>query len=338
MPSPNLLPSFSSDFITKSEIVSPTSSRQVGEVDGGGEVKVRRQRLLTSAGGAEDHIPELGLLAVIGGLAVALAVVHVVVLDQQLGVDHPHQGSVGGWRAAENSGARVADELSEDDVGLAEPELVEAHGEAEEFHAGVGEERDDDDVENFLLVVGEEGKERCGVLGEVMGAVELPETVDLVHGAMVPVEPEVQADGVHANLGDDPPGEAEGLLARLVGEHDGEEWSEESGEDQRVDGGVDGCVGDLVAAVLFAVEEAILVAQVGQHVQDLHTGDVVGGCVQDEAPERRQVLAVVPAVDLLEDARPDAWVMTQRWVTQCGRYGIGSSFLKTGIGLPTLVG
>lgn len=44
---------------------------------------------------------------------------------------------------------------------------------------------------------------------------------------------------------------------------------------------------------------------VGQHVQDLDSSDVVCRGVEDEAPEWRQVLSVMPAVELLENTRPD---------------------------------
>lgn len=181
------------------------SSWQVGEVHRSVEVVVRRQSLLARATSAKDHIPNLRLLAIVGRLPVSLAMVHIVVLDQQLCVDHPEERSVRRWRTTEDACARVSDKLSEDHVRLAKPELIKAHREAENLHGGIGEQRDDDDVEGFLFVVGEEGEKRRGVLGQVVGAVELPETVDFVHGAVVPVEPEVQADGVHSNLGDDPP-------------------------------------------------------------------------------------------------------------------------------------
>jgi len=77
---------------------------------------------------------------------------------------------------------------------------------------------------------------RCGVLGEVVGAVVLPQPVDLVHRAVVPVEEEVEHNAVHANLDDDPGREADRLLAGLVGEHDGHGGADERRGDQRVHG------------------------------------------------------------------------------------------------------
>jgi hypothetical protein len=47
------------------------------------------------------------------------------------------------------------------------------------------------------------------------------------------------------------------------------------------------------------------VSHICQHVQNLDSSDVVRSGIEDEAPEWRQVLSVMPAISLLKNARPD---------------------------------
>ena len=106
------------------------------------------------------------------------------------------------------------------------PPIVEAHREAHQLQRAVRKERDNRDVENFLLGVGVDGQEWVGVLRKVMCTMELPEAVVLVHKAVVPVEPEVQDDTVEAKFDGDPPADGGGCLAGTVGEKDAHQRAE----------------------------------------------------------------------------------------------------------------
>jgi hypothetical protein len=51
-----------------------------------------------------------------------------------------------------------------------------------------------------LLKIGVDGKERTGMLGEMVGAVVFPEAANIMHEAVIDVEPKVEHDAVEANL------------------------------------------------------------------------------------------------------------------------------------------
>lgn len=148
--------------------------------------------------------------------------VQVVVLRRQLGLKQSQEQRVGRWWSSEDSHARVTEQLCEDDILVADPEIVEAHGQAHQLECAVGEERDDGNVEDLLLSVGIDGEQRVGVLGEMVCAVEFPKSVVLVHEAVVPVEPEVQNDSVETHLDGNPPADRARRLTCTVGKNDGE--------------------------------------------------------------------------------------------------------------------
>lgn len=79
---------------------------------------------------------------------------------------------------------------------MAKPPVTETHREAHQLHRAPGHERNARNVEQLLHGVRVEGENWCGMLGEVMRAVKFPQRIGLVHAAMVPVEPEVQDDGI----------------------------------------------------------------------------------------------------------------------------------------------
>lgn len=100
--------------------------------------------------------------------------------------------------------AAVAEDFSEGNVLMADPPFVEVEGDAEKLKGEVGHQRDADHIEELLLVVCIRGEQRVGVLGQVVGAVELPQGTDVVHQAVVPVEPEVEDDAIQADLEREP--------------------------------------------------------------------------------------------------------------------------------------
>lgn len=85
----------------------------------------------------------------------------------------------------------MATQFGEHDILVAYPPLVKAHRKTHELEREICRKWDDGDVENLLFEIGVECQERVGVLGQVMRAVVLPKTADLMHESMVPVEPKV---------------------------------------------------------------------------------------------------------------------------------------------------
>lgn len=145
----------------------------------------------------KQTVPKPRLLSIITTLPPSLAVVQIVIFNNQLAVNiaqherrYPRSNGV-------HAQARVAHDLAEENVRLADPPVVEGHRESEgEFGREVGQQRDDDDFDELLLYVGEAREDWDGVLREVVRSVVPPEEADFVAGAVVHVEPEVDDDGV----------------------------------------------------------------------------------------------------------------------------------------------
>lgn len=152
------------------------------------------------AASAKDPIPETRLLAVVAALLPALAVMKIVILDDEFRIEHSQEPAQCVGRRGEKAQSTVASQFGEDDVLVADPPLVESHRHTHQFHSKICHEGDARDVEKLLLMVGVQRKEWVGVLGQVVGAVVFPETVHLVHQAVVPIEPEVEDDTIQANL------------------------------------------------------------------------------------------------------------------------------------------
>ena len=206
------------------------------------------------AAGAEDAVPQARLLAVVAALAPALAVVEVVVLEHKVAVDHLQEdGRDAGGRGA-HADAGVAESFREDEVLVANPPVIKAHGEAHQLEHGVGGQGHEGDLDDLLLCVGVGGHQRVGVLGEVVRAVVLPQAVDLVAGAVVGVEEEVEHDRVEKELGGQPGAEGDRVGA-LVGEEEGEDRPDSGGEFNGEQNLVDADVGDLVAGMFVAIKE-----------------------------------------------------------------------------------
>lgn len=149
---------------------------------------------------AEDAVPEAGLLAVVVALLPALAVMEVVVLDDELGIKESQQPAHGRWRCCVHAEAAVPRKLGKHHELMTDPPLVEAHRETHQLEAEVGQERDSGNVENLLLRIGVERQQWIGVLGKVVRAVVLPEAADVVHEAMVPVEPEIEQNTIETDF------------------------------------------------------------------------------------------------------------------------------------------
>lgn len=94
----------------------------------------------------------------------------------------------------------MAEDFGKGNVLVADPPVVEAQGDTEDVEGSPGHERYDNHVEKFLLVVGECGQESVWVLGEMVGSVVLPEEVDVVHSAMIYIEPKVENNTVESDL------------------------------------------------------------------------------------------------------------------------------------------
>lgn len=133
-------------------------------------------------------------------LAPALPMVQVVVLDDNLSIKLLQKPTKGVGRGEMESNTRMAPEFGKNNVLLADPELVEAEGEAHGFQRSKCEEWNDDNIKELLFVIGISSEKRVGVLGGVVSSVKVPEEVDIVHGSMVPVEPKVKNKTVETNL------------------------------------------------------------------------------------------------------------------------------------------
>lgn len=139
------------------------------------------RRLYALESGAKDRIPEQSLLAIVVALAVSDSVMEIVILRDQFAVEVMEEPCRRGRRRNVETHTAVSEELGEDDVLVANPPVEEAHGKSHQLQGEIGDERYDGNVEDFLFGVGEQSQERCGVLGQVMGAVVLPQAVKLVH-------------------------------------------------------------------------------------------------------------------------------------------------------------
>ena len=124
----------------------------------------------------------------------------VIILNDNIRVKHlqqPRQSREVGHVQLKTT---VSKHLDKRNVSMADPPLVEPHGQPNEFECEVRHDWDDHHVEELLLVVRVCSKQRVRVLREVVLAVEFPEKPDVVHQPVVPVEPEVEHDPIDANL------------------------------------------------------------------------------------------------------------------------------------------
>lgn len=148
----------------------------------------------------KESVPQTGLFAIVMAALPPLAVVEVVVLDHEIGIEDLQEPAQRGRGRRIDTETAVAHELGEDDILVADPGIVEAHRQAHEFKGDVGQQGDPDDVEELLLGIGIECEKRVRVLCEVVSAVVLPKAANVVHKAVVDVEPEIEHDTIKADL------------------------------------------------------------------------------------------------------------------------------------------
>lgn len=155
----------------------------------------------------------------------------IMILNHNLTVQHLQHPAKRRRHGQMQSNSTMAPDLRKGNVLVADPPFVKAHGQAEGVvQREVGHHGDADHVEEFLLVVCVGGEGWVGVLGEVVRAVELPERVEVVHEAVVPVEPEVEDDAVDADFEWEPfPVKLGGELVRVVGEVGGHDDARDGG-------------------------------------------------------------------------------------------------------------
>lgn len=150
--------------------------------------------------GSKYPIPKTSLLAVVVALPPPLPMMQVMILNDNLGIEPLHEPAEGRRDGQMQAQTAVPKHLGENNIFMADPPLVEAHRQPQQPQSEVGHHRHPDHIAEFLLVVRVCREQRIGVLGQVVSAVILPEEADVVHEAMVPVEPEVEHDAVQSDL------------------------------------------------------------------------------------------------------------------------------------------
>ena len=185
------------DISTDEKTKVDSKKRHPGRVN---VVDILLQRLDPWVYGAKDAIPKTALLSIVVALPPTLAMVKVMVLDDDFGVQHLQDPAESGRYSEVDADATVSPDLCKGNILMADPPLVEAHGQAEQLHGEVGHHGHANHVEELLLVVCISSEERVRVFGKMVSAMELPETADIMHESMVPIEPEVKNNTVEANL------------------------------------------------------------------------------------------------------------------------------------------
>lgn len=114
---------------------------------------------------AEYAVPDTRLLPVVMALPPSLAMVEVVVFDNDLGIEVLQEPANGGRDGEVNAKTAMAEDLGESDILMADPPLVEAHREADKLERKESHDGDADHIEEFLLVVGVRRQKGIRVLG-----------------------------------------------------------------------------------------------------------------------------------------------------------------------------
>lgn len=109
-----------------------------------------------------------------------------MIFSRQFCVEKAQKPVVRRGRNTEDPQAGMSKQFSEEKVVMADPPVVETHGEAKKLHSAVCQEGNDGNVEDLLLAVGVEGEQWVGVFGEVVSAVVFPKAVELMHDSVVP--------------------------------------------------------------------------------------------------------------------------------------------------------
>lgn len=115
-----------------------------------------------------------------------------------------------------------------------------------------------------------------------MGTVETPQAFVVVHEAMVPVEPEVERDTIHAKEDRQAqPVELDRCLGGGVGEDDGHDNAASNGDDEGEHDFGSAMVGDIVA-FLLAVEETVAVGHPPHDVELVDASQSQGQGIADD--------------------------------------------------------
>lgn len=192
-------------------------------------VDILLQRLDPGVDGAKDAIPKTALLSIVVALPPTLAMVKVMVLDDNLSIQHLQDPAESCRYSEVDADATVSPDLCKGNILMTDPPLIEAHGQTEELHGEVGHHGHANHVEEFLLVVRIGSEEGVGVFSEMVGAMELPETADVMHESMVPIEPEVKNNTIEANLERQPfPFHLRRELVGIVREVGGQDYARNS--------------------------------------------------------------------------------------------------------------
>ena len=206
----------------------------------------------------EQCVPELRLLPVIPTLPVSLAMMQIVVFDDQLTPKETQHERRKPGSDSIHAQAGMSHNLREQDKRLADPPIVESHRQTKtEPHSKIREQRDEDDLGEFLLDIRETREHRDWMFGGVVRFVVAPKRADLVAGAVVGVEPEVEDDGVQQELEWEPGADAGEFPLIDEARHENEGQGAEDGEECDCEEGFgEAVVCDWVAGVVVAVEEA----------------------------------------------------------------------------------
>lgn len=255
-------------------------------------------------GGAEDTVPQQSLLAVVVALAVSLAMVQIVIFGSQLSVEEAQEPAVGRWRRSVETNTRVTEKLREDNVLMADPPVIETHWKTHRLEREPSHERDDGDIEDLLFDVGIDSEERGRVLGQMVGAVVFPESVVLVHAAVVPVKPEVKDDSIESEFDWQPPAGRRWKFAAAVGKDDCHQRSEGRGVGKGMECLRHIGVWNLVALVLVTIQESVSHSQVAKHVKFMDGIDLECECVENEHSPPRNVSAKRHSSTLMKEHRP----------------------------------
>lgn len=160
-------------------------------------IKVHVLRLNARHHRPEHSIPEFRLLPVIPTLSVSLAMMQVMILNDQLTTNKPQHKRRQPRRDGIHAQPGMPHNLREQDKRLADPPVVEGHRQPEaEFNGKICQQRHDKHFHHLLLDVRETRQDRDGMLGGVVRFVVFPQRADFVAGAVVGVEPEVEDDAV----------------------------------------------------------------------------------------------------------------------------------------------
>lgn len=221
-----------------------------------------------------------------------------MVLERQIGIEQGPNPLNWRWDVAVHAQTAVAKYFRIGDVLEADPPVVEVHGQTDAPECSKSQNRHNDDFDDFLLVVGKARVHSGRVLGQVMGAMVLPQARQLVARAVVAVEEEVKGDAVKAQLGEHKPpplGVAHGVERRyrsVVRDHDGHGETEAGRLVHLANNLACACVGDAVAGV-GAVQVPVPVYETTQHADLTHGDEHVGCLIEEEGCYLANVVAGV---------------------------------------------